>query len=499
MGLGLVGGVSRGRLGLVLSLGAALAIPSVAQAQIIPDSTLDAEASRVLPQAVVDGLETTIIEGGAARGQNLFHSFADFNIDAGQRVYFANPAGIEAILSRVTGGNPSNIFGTLGVDGPASLFLINPNGIVFGENASLDIQGSFYASTAEAIALGDGVYSATEPEQSSLLTVNPSALFSTYLSDASGDIQNRGQLTAQGNLTLAANNLDLQGQVAAGGNLMLLGLDTVQIRDTADTPFVGFAGGDLLVQGNERVDIVALGHRDSGLYSYGDMVLRSGNPVAGDAHYWSGGSFRVETLNEALGQLFSPIDPIIRALGDVNIEGYRGSSLHVLAGGSVTIGTAYIYYLADSGVPGIDFLQETLVLTDGTVISIDGGAQPTLDIRAGISPNIISIPVENITGLDLDFDRFLDQSLQLTQPSFFDLPSTADISIGDAWIDAPNGLVLLSNQYEPNVELSRGDILVTGEGFWGDGIYVSRFGEQSGAVFIDSRGDMGCDLSRETL
>ena len=490
MGLGLVGGMSRSRVTLILSLGVALAIPSVAQAQIIPDNTLDAEASRVLPQAVVDGLETTIIEGGAARGQNLFHSFADFNIDAGQRVYFANPAGIEAILSRVTGGNPSNIFGTLGVDGAADLFLINPNGIVFGENATLDIQGSFYASTAEAIPLGDSVYSATVPEESSLLTVNPSALFSRYLSDASGDIQNRGQLAVQGNMTLAANNLDLQGQVAAGGDLTLLGLDTVQIRDGVDGPFLGFAGGDLLVQGNESVDIVALSHADSGLFSYGNMVLRSANPVGGDAHYWSGGSFRVENLDEGLGELFSPIDPIIRALGDVNIEGYRGSSLHILAGGSVKIGTAYIYYLADSGVPGIDFLQETLALTDGTVITIDGGARPTLDIRAGISPNVIGTPLENITGFDPVLDQILDQNLQLTQPNFSNLPSTADIVIGDVWIDSPNGMVFLSNQYEPNIELPKGDILVTGEGFWGDGIYVSRFGEQSGAVFLDSRGDI---------
>jgi hypothetical protein len=67
------------------------------------------------------------------------------------------------------------------VDGAADLFLLNPNGIVFGENAVLDIEGSFFASTAEAIPLGDGIYSATEPEQSSLLTVNPSALFSSYL------------------------------------------------------------------------------------------------------------------------------------------------------------------------------------------------------------------------------------------------------------------------------------------------------------------------------
>ncbi|NJL45512.1 MAG: filamentous hemagglutinin N-terminal domain-containing protein, partial [Leptolyngbyaceae cyanobacterium SM2_3_12] len=165
-------------------------------AQIIPDTTLGAEGSLVSPGMEVGGEMANLIEGGAIRGGNLFHSFLDFNVDAGGRVYFANPAGIESILSRVTGGDPSNIFGTLGVDGGADLFLINPNGIVFGEMARLDIAGSFYASTAAAIPLGDGVYSATEPEQSQLLTVNPSVLFSNYLTEASGNVENRGALAA---------------------------------------------------------------------------------------------------------------------------------------------------------------------------------------------------------------------------------------------------------------------------------------------------------------
>ncbi|NEQ10889.1 MAG: filamentous hemagglutinin N-terminal domain-containing protein, partial [Moorea sp. SIO4E2] len=72
----------------------------------------------------------------------------DFNVEELQRVYFANPAGIENIISRVTGTNPSSILGTLGVDGAANLFLLNPHGIIFGANAQLDIQGSFVASTA---------------------------------------------------------------------------------------------------------------------------------------------------------------------------------------------------------------------------------------------------------------------------------------------------------------------------------------------------------------
>ncbi|MDZ8034979.1 filamentous hemagglutinin N-terminal domain-containing protein, partial [Nostoc sp. DedSLP04] len=108
-------------------------------AQLNPDNTLSKESSVVAP---VDALSDRI-EKGAIRGTNLFHSFQEFNVDSGRSVYFANPVGIENILTRITGSNPSNILGKLGVEGAANLFLINPNGIFFGKNASLDIQGAF--------------------------------------------------------------------------------------------------------------------------------------------------------------------------------------------------------------------------------------------------------------------------------------------------------------------------------------------------------------------
>ncbi|MBD2603784.1 filamentous hemagglutinin N-terminal domain-containing protein [Scytonema hofmannii FACHB-248] len=120
---------------LPLLLCSFLALPnSPVIAQITPDNTLGAESSRLTPNALINGGNADKIEGGAQRGSNLFHSFSQLNVGNGQRVYFGNPSGVENILTRVTGGNASNIFGTLGVDGAANLFLINPNGILFGQN-----------------------------------------------------------------------------------------------------------------------------------------------------------------------------------------------------------------------------------------------------------------------------------------------------------------------------------------------------------------------------
>ena len=205
---------------VVSSLSYCLLVPlNSVRGQIVPDKTLGSESSRVITNQQIKGILSDRIEGGAARGANLFHSFQEFNVKAGRGVYFTNPAGIQNILTRVTGENPSNILGRLGVDGVANLFLINPNGILFGKDATLDLRGSFTATTADGIKLGeDGVFSATDPQSSNLLTVKPGALFSNALRNYQTKITNQGNLTAGKNLNLDAGNLELQGQLKEGGD-----------------------------------------------------------------------------------------------------------------------------------------------------------------------------------------------------------------------------------------------------------------------------------------
>ena len=238
-------------------------VPSpTVRAQLIPDTTLGAESSLVTPLGV-----RQLIEGGATRGSNLFHSFLEFNINQGQQVYFANPDGIDNILTRVTGNNPSQIFGTLGVDGSANLFLLNPQGIVFGEQAQLDVRGSFTASTADAIKLGDNAFfSATDTANSSLLTIQPGVLFNHRLRNHTAQITNEGNLAvAPGkDLTLQGDELRITGSVTAqGGNLILNSNGNIFLRDgTVTNTNVGFTGsGSIQVQAEninlERSQIVS--------------------------------------------------------------------------------------------------------------------------------------------------------------------------------------------------------------------------------------------------
>ncbi|MBG1245174.1 beta strand repeat-containing protein [Nostoc sp. NZL] len=219
-----------------LCLITAFSLSSPVQAQITPDNTLGTEASQLDPNVLINDTLGDKINGGATRGGNLFHSFSEFNIEDGQRVYFANPTGVENILTRVTGGIASNIFGTLGVDGAANLFLINPNGILFGENAQLDVQGSFVGTTANGVQFGNqGNFSATNPQAPPLLTINPSALLFNQLNQ--GGITNQSQAPA--GINPAGQNVTGL-RVADGQNLLLVG-GNININGGA----IGAYGGNI--------------------------------------------------------------------------------------------------------------------------------------------------------------------------------------------------------------------------------------------------------------
>jgi len=243
-------------IGIILVLGLTGTIaPLPATAQITPDNTLGNESSRVTTNVNVRGGNADRIDGGAVRGSNLFHSFLEMNVTAGQRVYFANPAGVENILSRVTGNTRSNIQGLLGVDGSANLFLLNPNGIIFGPNARLDISGSFTASTANRFTFSDGSeFSAINPGAPPLLTVSaPVGL--QYGVGQRGDITNAGQLAVSPGqfLTLYGGVVRSSGILSApGGTVQVLGdrvalIDNAQIDVSSDT-----GGGTIFVGGAYR-------------------------------------------------------------------------------------------------------------------------------------------------------------------------------------------------------------------------------------------------------
>jgi filamentous hemagglutinin family protein len=530
-------------------LGAAIATPTLAQISPASDGT-GTLVNTTGNQFDITGGQTS------SNGANLFHSFSQFDLNTGQIANFQPNSSIQTILSRVVSGNPSTINGLIQVSGSqANLYLINPAGIIFGSNASLNVPASFVATTATSIGMGNNWFNAAgnndyaqlndTPNGFAFATSQPGSIINSGnlavgtgndLMLVGGTVVSTGQLhTATGKIrvasvsggsfvrlsqpgavlslevslpasntnsptqwtlpvlslpqlltggnvgnatgvsvnsagqvvltgsgisvdngdvvvrevnareaTLAASrNLTLvESKLTTTGDLNLLARDTVRVRDSATSSFIARAGGKLSVQGDRNVDFFALNHTASGFFSGEDMVVRSTNTVGGDAHYSSGGNFRIETLDGSLGNWHSPFDPVIRASGDVTFASYTGASLHILAGGSVTI-------TGNVTITGPDTLANSLVenvtLSDGvTVVAINGNAQPTLDIRAGTTafgtPGIIG----GIGGFTPG------------APGTGGTGTSANITVGS--ITNNGGVIFLTNQYLPNTSLPGGTI-----------------------------------------
>ncbi|TYQ28625.1 filamentous hemagglutinin N-terminal domain-containing protein [Pseudanabaena sp. UWO311] len=442
---------------ICLSCACALSYFSAAfsvSAQIIPDATLPVNS------VVTTTGQVHTINGGTTVGVNLYHSFQDFSVPTNNTAHFNNAVQVQNVLTRVTGNSVSNIDGLIKANGNANLYLLNPNGIAFGANAKLDIGGTFVGSTANSFKFVDGSeFSATNPQAPPLLTmsITPGVQYGT--SNQGATISNLGNLSAGQDLVLNADKLDLQGTLRSGRDLTLQAQDSVKIRDSLTSPFVARAGGSLLIQGDRNVEMNVLANPNSSLFAGGNVVLRSANPINIDAHWSGGGDFRVEKLDGRLGDIYSLNDPIFQYSGDVNFGGYSGTSLQILAGGSVTTGAIRI-----TGA-GAAFNNSTVAISNGSTLIVDGINNPVLDIRAGVLPSgFFSSPAVTTTGT----------------------PTSANISIGSISIDnslaGSNGLVFLTNQFAPNAALA-GNILV-------GAINTNNSFGNAGSVVIDSKGDI---------
>ncbi|NEQ51485.1 MAG: filamentous hemagglutinin N-terminal domain-containing protein [Leptolyngbya sp. SIO3F4] len=257
-----------------LSVVGALGVATETLAQIVPDDTLGPEESVVIP----DGIDPVdVIFGGATRDQNLVHSFTEFNVDVGRGAYFFSPSPeIQSIFSRVTGTNRSNILGTLGTFGNSvpNLWLINPNGILFGPDASLDLGGSFFATTADAVQIDEFFVAATSepPTNQEILTIGSGVFFFDAFSEAEIVNQSRstryaiempingsenflGLQVLEGNaigfigqdINFDGQNIDDGGVVnAPNGDVLLLSTNTVDLKDSAN-----IIGGNISVETRE--------------------------------------------------------------------------------------------------------------------------------------------------------------------------------------------------------------------------------------------------------
>ncbi|MDJ0897857.1 MAG: filamentous hemagglutinin N-terminal domain-containing protein [Xenococcus sp. MO_188.B8] len=256
--------------------------PVSIQAQITPDSTTNTTVD-------VSGNDFTIQQGDRAGG-NLFHSFGEFSVPTDGSAFFNNAADIVNIFSRVTGGNISSIDGLLRANGSASLFLLNPAGIMFGPNARLNIGGSFIGTSADSIEFLGGVeFSASDTQASPTLTIN--APIGLNFRDNPGEITNSAfdaetftglEVPADKTLALIGGDISIESGFLStnGGRIELgsvIGNNTVSLTEVEKGWDIGYKGVENFQDINLSGLSVALSGSSFGAINTGDIELQGRN------------------------------------------------------------------------------------------------------------------------------------------------------------------------------------------------------------------------------
>ena len=166
----------------------------------------------------------------------------------------------------------STINGLVGVDGPASLFFVNPSGVVLGAQSDLDIAGAFILSTASGFEFEDGeVFSAITPEDSVLTVAVPLGLQFAPTAMPNTSIVSQGDIDVEQDLTFLSDEIILEGTLQNSGNLMLLGKvispDGQVIRSGGQVTLDSYEGGSLHILAGDDVTIG------------GDVVITSASSV----------------------------------------------------------------------------------------------------------------------------------------------------------------------------------------------------------------------------
>jgi filamentous hemagglutinin family protein len=416
-------------------------------------------------------------ELGQIRGSNLFHSFGQFNVLVGESATFTGPNSIANVLSRVTGGRQSIIDGLLRSQIPgANLYLMNPSGVVFGPNASLDVSGSFHVSTADYLRFDDGGKFFANPSQGSILSVAPVAAFG-FLSENPSPI--------------SIQRSDLR--VPDGKTLSVIGGDIQFVGDPVSVPVRG-----ALIAPMGRINIASVA-------SPGEAIPNNSTATP-DLHVESFSRLgTISTSNEALISVIVP--PNFAAAGTIIIRGgqlsFRDSFIDALGnpggyvsikGDRVNLGNTWIdaRTLRNVSHPGtaVDIQSRgELVLTDGAFIDASVSGRSATGNGGAIHVTAESLQVK---------DRgFISSSLVNGAPG-----NAGNITLRTGSLDVSNrGAIfassILGTGNAGNIDIAAKDVRIAGE-FTGlsTSTNAGRGGDlrlTADSVFVSDRATIGAN------
>jgi len=422
-------------------------------------SAIAAQPARGQITPANDGTGTTVTPNGSNSNQfditggsfsdgntNLFHSFREFGLRDNEIANFMSQQGVQNILGRIIGGDPSLINGLIRVTGSdANLFLMNPAGFVFGSNATLNVSGSFTATTATAIGFGgDRWFEAFGDNKYMSLTGNPSIF--AFDGSRAGSIINAGDLEVkEGNaLNLIGSSVINTGQVSApGGNIRFVGVQgtnkvKISLPGSAISIVVnpprdrnGNRGGIRPVDLPRLLTIGNQGGLDTGLDVDDDIEVK----LRG-----SGGSFLFSEVGVASG-------PLLR-LG--------GTTLTI---GSIQDVRIFGEIINRGGDINLASLEESVIAGNLITSSLLGGGELTIEAKNGIAVGQI------------------DTNATVSRGGDVFLRAQGDIQV--AWINAQGGLV------DGRVEIVTERFFRATDTFESKGVLASISG---GEVFIQHGG-----------
>ena len=300
---------------------------SLCSAEITTDGTVG-----VAPAQSLNGPIFEITSNlGEQHGNNLFHSFSAFNLTSSESANFSGPANISNIISRVTGGSASSIDGAINssIVG-ANLFLINPSGIIFGENASLNISGSFHASTASYLTLADGGRFDAVTPANDMLTIAPPQAFG-FLGNTPGNITVNGSLLQLDNgqtLSLVGGDISIQD------GLLFVPEGTVQLVSVASAGEVDVDVSNVSVDQFSLFGTISITHT-------GNMFSRR-------------------------------VRHFLRPVGNIDTNGDSGGTI-LIRGEQFVLDSGWVFADNDTGAGGVVDIQLTdkLHAANGSIISAD--------------------------------------------------------------------------------------------------------------------------------
>jgi filamentous hemagglutinin family protein len=407
----------------------------ISSAQVTSDNTVNTQVNQ----------NGTVVEitGGETRDSNLFHSFQEFSIPTGNEAFFNNGSAIANIFSRVTGNTVSQIEGLIRANGSANLFLINPAGIIFGENASLDIGGSFLATTANSIQFNDGEFSAIAPEEEPILTI--SVPIGLSFDESPGEIINnsvanerRGLEVATGNnITLLGGNISFEaGTVTApGGKVDLGGLSaagTVNIADDGSLAFpnnvaqadLSLEAGIVDVRGSGGSININAGNVELKAGDLGSSAVAASTAVGSKVTEAQAGNITIDATNKIVIN-----DSTVANVVDFDTEGDAGGisintgSLSLTNGGAVNAST---YGQGNAG-------QVKITAQD----TVDIGGENLEGFPSGVDSSVDSEATGNAGGVSIK-----TSSLSLTNGGFINASTFSQGNAGLVEVNAQNTIVI---------------------------------------------------------